>query len=160
MRALALLAATLLAACTGSPAGPSPGSAATGDGSRTLACTAAVRTRPLPTWARAGFTPPGRAVPHVTGVRGDIVGVVFGNPLRSPPAADHRNKILWVARVASGDSPSLEIHAKLNGSDVAVAREVAGGPGPSIIDMPRAGCWTFALTWSGHRDRLAVPYSG
>jgi hypothetical protein len=28
-----------------------------------------------------------------------------------------------------------------------VARRVPGGPGPSIIDLPAAGCWRFTLTW-------------
>jgi len=93
--------------------------------------------------------------------------VVFDDPLRAPAVDDHGNKILWVTRLGGvgqattfgGDtSPDLKIHATLNGFDLAVDREVAGGPGPSIIDMPRAGCWTFALSWSGHHDSLTVPY--
>ena len=95
--------------------------------------------------------------------------MVFGDPLQAPAAKDHGNKILWVSRSVEGGqattvggdtSPDLKIHATLNGSDLAVDREVAGGPGPSLIDMPEAGCWTFALSWSGHHDSLTVPYWG
>lgn len=77
-----------------------------------------------------------------------------------------RSRRLWIAKPVSatsspaGESPNLRIHATLNGSDLTVQREVSGGPGLSVIDMPEAGCWTFSLAWSGNRDQLAVPYSG
>jgi hypothetical protein len=118
-----------------------------------------VKTTPLPVWARTGFTPPDQAIAHATGSQGNIVGVLFGD-LHAPPAAGQGNKILWVARVAgsSGD-PDLKIHATLNGSHLAVDRLVTGGPGPSGVDVPQAGCWTFTLTWSGHQEELALPYS-
>jgi hypothetical protein len=41
---------------------------------------------------------------------------------------------------------------------VPVRREVDGGPGPSIINLPSAGCWRLSLTWSGHRDQLDLRY--
>jgi len=40
-----------------------------------------------------------------------------------------------------------------------VTRQVAGGPGPSIIDLPAAGCWSVNLSWSGHHDHLTLRYS-
>jgi len=88
---------------------------------------------------------------------GDIVGVVFGDQLRVPPMAGRNNKILWVAKTWG---LPLKIHATLHGSSLAADREVAGGPGPSTIDMPKAGCWTFTLTWGANQDELAVPYTG
>jgi hypothetical protein len=39
-----------------------------------------------------------------------------------------------------------------------VHRRVEGGPGPSGVDLPRAGCWRLRLRWSGHTDRLDVRY--
>jgi len=124
-----------------------------------LSCLNAVTTSPLPVWARTGFTPPDQAIAHVTGSQGNIVGVLFGD-LHAPPAAGQGNKILWVARVAGGSGdPDLKIHATLNGSDLAVDRVVTGGPGPSGVDVPQAGCWTFTLTWSGHQEEVALPYS-
>jgi hypothetical protein len=121
-------------------------------------CHAAVDVSPLPTWARGGFTPPGQAIAHVSGLRGDIVGVLFGYPLHAPPLATRRNKILWVAR-APGSGTALQIRASLNGSSLVVDRAVAGGPGLSIVDVPKAGCWTFHLSWSGHEDEVAIPYA-
>lgn len=150
---LTLLTAT---ACTGAPTREPPPAAPTSV-NVALSCVAAQETSSLPGWARAGFTPPDQPVAHVSGRRGDIVGVVFGDPLHAPPLADRGNKILWVARTWGAP---LKIHATLNGSSLAVDREVAGGPGPSLIDMPKAGCWTFTLSWPGHQDELAVPYTG
>lgn len=117
-----------------------------------------VTTGELPTWARAGFSPPTVSMPYVLGANRSIVAILFGNPLRSPPAKDHNNKILWVSPVSEAGSP-LKIQARLSGSNRVVTREVEGGPGPSIIDMPAPGCWIFTLTWSGHTDKLAVRYS-
>ncbi len=134
--------------------------------SRELPCDTAVTTGPLPEWARQGFSPPDVPVAQVRGVGGEILGVVFGNPLRAPNVAGHGNKILWVTnrastsqRPATAQDPDLRIHATLNGSDLEVDRVVEGGPGPSSVDMPEPGCWTFTLEWSGQVDQLAVPYS-
>ncbi|HSN07080.1 MAG TPA: hypothetical protein VLV82_07010, partial [Candidatus Angelobacter sp.] len=81
-------------------ASPSPG--VTGD----LACTSTITVAPLPTWARAGFTPPDQSVAQVHGVDGSILGVVFGDPLRAPNVTGHNNKILWVPKPLSGTAPS------------------------------------------------------
>jgi hypothetical protein len=70
---LTLLAAT---ACTGAPTPTSVNVA--------LSCVASEETSSLPGWARAGFTPPDQPVVHVNGLRGDILGVVFGDPLHAP----------------------------------------------------------------------------
>ena len=121
----------LLGGCTGH--GERAGSPASG-------CDGSVRTAPLPAWARTGFTPPDQATTYVEGAGGDIVGVLFGWPLMAPPTRDRQNKILWVARVSEGGDP-LRIAASLVGSDAAVVREVEGGPGPSVVDLPAAGCW-------------------
>jgi hypothetical protein len=129
-----------------------------------LSCVSSIVTGPLPTWARAGFSPSDVAVPHVTGVSGDIVGVVFGDPLVAPPSAAHGNKILWVPRVplhvqsAIAADNDLHIRATLNGTSTTADRTVVGGPGPSLIDLPAAGCWTMNLTWSGRTDAVAVLY--
>jgi hypothetical protein len=113
-----------------------------------------VTTGPLPVWARAGFSPPEAPWPHVLGVNDTIVGILFGYPLRSPARPDRNNKILWVSHVG-GQGP-LMIEARLSGSTRVASRRV--DVGPSIIDMPAAGCWIFTLSWSGHTDQVAVPY--
>lgn len=135
--------------------GSGPRSSHTPTGARS-ACDGAVVTSALPPWARDGFSPNAYVNPHVTGASGDIVGVLFTDPLRSPPASGISNKILWVAK-NHGSGPLL-IRAHREGSDQVVTRTVGGGPGPSIIDMPAPGCWQLTLTWSAHTDTTALPY--
>ncbi len=103
----------------------------------------------LPEWARAGFTPPDRPTTYFLGASGRIVGVPFGWPLRKTQPSGMHNKILWVAHSTGGP---LRIIATREGSGETVTREVEGGPGPSIIDMPSDGCWRFDLRWSGGSD--------
>jgi hypothetical protein len=137
----------LLSGCTSAP---EPAPAASG-------CAYDVRRDVLPAWARTGFSGPSPSgYPYVLGARGDILGVVFGYPLAAPPAADRNNKILWVSRVPV--TGPLTITARQDGVPQPETREVAGGPGPSIIDLPRPGCWHLTLTWSGHTDTIDLRY--
>ncbi|MFF0152889.1 hypothetical protein [Micromonospora sp. NPDC005203] len=117
----------------------------------------------LPDWADAGFHGTSRG-PHVFGAKGDIVAVLFAHPLRLVRSDGSNNKILWVARAATTSADptapaTLVITATLDGTDTRVTREVAGGPGPSIIDMPQAGCWHLDLRWSGHTDTMDLVYA-
>lgn len=101
---------------------------------------------------------------HIVGDNGEIAAVLFGYPYHAPAAAEgHGNKILWVAKEpkgaqGSGPDAKLTITARLAGSGQVASRSVAGGPGPSLIDMPKPGCWQFTLSWPGHSDRLDIEY--
>lgn len=153
---VALAAAVLvISACSSSAERlpPTPASIAT----PTSAATCTVTTGVLPPWAQAGFNPPTQSMPYVLGTGGDIVAILFGQPLRSPAKPDRTNKILWVSRVERGGDP-LKIDARLDGTDTVAIRTVPDGPGPSTIDLPRSGCWRLTLSWSGHIDHLALPY--
>ena len=101
-------------------------------------------------------------MPHVIGRSASIAGILWGLPLTSPPAPDHSNKILWVSRRRVSAGSELRIRAQRMKGRRAVGRvvhrQVAGGPGPSIIDLPQAGCWRLTLRWSGRQDRLDVRY--
>ena len=127
-------------------------------------CASSVVYGSLPTWARAGFTPPSQAMPYVLGARGGIVAVLWAqhDPLVTPTPPGRANKILWVSKLPLS-AGSLEITARqlVGGTAVGAVqrRTVFGGPNPSIIDMPRAGCWQFTLRWSGHVDTVALPYA-
>ncbi|MEH1163780.1 hypothetical protein V6V47_00170 [Micromonospora sp. CPCC 205539] len=150
-------AVLLLAGCT-APAGQSVTSTSAPAG-----CGPRIETGPLPDWADAGFHGDTRA-PHVFGAKGDIVAVLFGNPLTHGRKDGANNKILWVSRPAATSpdpaSPAaLAITATLDGTQTRVTREVAGGPGPSIIDMPQAGCWHLDLRWSGRTDTMDLVYA-
>ncbi|MFG1841488.1 hypothetical protein ACGFH8_24060 [Micromonospora sp. NPDC049175] len=174
-RSLLAASMVLLAGCTttasGGSAAPSATTAttaasaagATGAASAATGCHSRIETTSLPDWADAGFHG-GSQVPHVFGKTGDILAVLFAQPLRQVREDGSNNKILWVAR-ASTTSPdptapsTLVITATLDGTATRVTREVAGGPGPSIIDMPQAGCWHLDLRWSGHTDTMDLVYA-
>jgi hypothetical protein len=116
----------------------------------------ALTTGPLPGWARTGFSPPDQPVPYVPGAHGDILGVVFARPLQVPAAPGTNNKILWVSKEDS--TGPLRIDARLAGSGLTATRELPDGPGPSTVDVPAPGCWSFELSWPGHHDRVSLAY--
>ncbi|MEU8212919.1 hypothetical protein AB0B85_27405 [Micromonospora sp. NPDC049044] len=148
---------------TPSSAGAATTAGAAGVAGAATGCHSRVETTSLPDWADTGFHG-GSSGPHVVGAKGDIVAVLFAHPLRQVRKDGSNNKILWVARAAT-TSPdptapaALVITATLDGTDTRVTREVAGGPGPSIIDMPQAGCWHLDLRWSGHTDTMDLVYA-
>jgi hypothetical protein len=99
---------------------------------------------------------------------GQMVAVLFGYPLSQPPAEGRNNKILWVAGPAAPtphdpsvrlDYNDLLIEARLGGRGEPVQRRIAGGPGPSIVDLPEPGCWRLTLRWSGRTDIIDLEYS-
>ncbi|GAA3754482.1 hypothetical protein GCM10022379_23080 [Micromonospora maritima] len=154
-----LVSVVALAGCTGAgPPAPRPDVAS----SASTDCLSRVATGPLPEWADAGFHGD-TWVPHVLGARGDIVAILFGHPLTHGRREGPANKVLWVARPAPGAtdpaaSAALVITATPDGTDTPVTREVAGGPGPSILDLPAPGCWHLRLEWSGRVDTLDLTY--
>jgi hypothetical protein len=114
----------------------------------------------LPVWARHGFSPPFNATPFVTSKRGDTVAVLFGYPMKSPRVKpnDGNNKILWVSKTGF----SMTIDAQFVGTSQVV--HLGGVPvGPSIVDMPKAGCWHLTLHLAGYdgewTDALDVVYN-
>jgi hypothetical protein len=169
-RGAVIVLAAGLAACGsgGTPSSPAPsrspaagpGSSAPGSGAPGTAAAGCADVRPavLPVWARAGFSDPEPRMPYVLGHRGQIAAVLFGLPFQAPPPADHNNKILWVPRVTQDLGDTLRIEARLDGAGPPVVREVPGGPGPSVIDLPRPGCWHLTLHWSGLTDTLELRY--
>jgi hypothetical protein len=161
-----LLAPVLLvSACTATSdrTGPAPAAARP---SPEPGCTAQVHQDPLPEWARTGFSGDARAI-YALSRSGQMVAVLFGYPLSQPPAQDRANKILWVSGPASATprdpgaapgSDDLVIDARLDGRGEPVQRRIAGGPGPSIVDLPAPGCWRLALSWSGRTDIIDLAY--
>lgn len=125
-------------------------------------CAAHVVVSAIPSWARGGFSDPNRHMHFEVGRDGKIVALLWAYPLLSPPPTTHNNKILWVSHIQTNGS-ALQIGAqRMTGSKPvgpAVYRHVAGGPGPSIIDLPVSGCWRLDLRWSGQRDSLDLDYA-
>jgi hypothetical protein len=102
-------------------------------------------------------------MPYVLGKAGAIAAIQWADPLVSPPSAHYNNKILWVSRRPQIPGSDLQITAqKLAGKTLVgplVHRAVTGGPGPSIINLPSAGCWRLKLRWSGRSDTLDLRYA-
>jgi hypothetical protein len=91
-------------------------------------------------------------VPWALASTGDAVAYVFAGQLvaqPSPRADGTNNKILWVAR---GDQGGFIVDGRPRGQPRPVV-SVAGGP--SIVDLPSPGCWTFTLQWAGHPSSLS-----
>ena len=90
------------------------------------------------------------------------MAIIFGYPLLSPPSRTRANKILWVARAPTRPLSDLRIRARMmlgtHASRRVVERRVRGGPGPSIVNLPAAGCWRLTLRWSGRVDTLDLAY--
>jgi hypothetical protein len=125
-------------------------------------CASGVHVGVLPVWARSGFSDPTPTMPFALGSSGRIAAIVFGHPLLSPPGKTRGNKILWVSRAEVRPMSDLRIRAqRMDGGRAVgapVRRVVAGGPGPSIVDLPAPGCWRLTLRWSGRSDWLDLRY--
>jgi hypothetical protein len=119
-------------------------------------CIDPVPSRVLPGWARTGFSDPRPRIPYVMGDGGAIVAILFAQPLTAPPSTDHNNKILWVSRI--NDGSLLRVTATLLDGSATATQTLDGGPGPSIIDLPKPGCWHLTLQWGDNSDTLDLAY--
>lgn len=159
--AVSVACAGALLGCSGGHSASAP-KVATPKVAAAPACGSPVLMGVLPVWARGGFSDPHPRLPHVLGRSGQIAALVFGYPLLSPPSKTRSNKILWVSKVPVQSLTNLRISVQRMDGERAVGkpvrRLVAGGPNPSIIDLPAPGCWRFSLAWSGRRDQLDLTY--
>ncbi len=107
------------------PAGPAKPSAC-----------APLQTGPIPVWVRAGFTGDSYP-PFATSSSGNVVAIVFGDPLSAPPDPVRSNKVLWVQHYSQVDPGPVT--ARLEGTNRVIQMSIPNGP--STVDMPAAGCW-------------------
>ncbi|MEV4412909.1 hypothetical protein [Catellatospora sp. NPDC049609] len=165
--AVAAVGVLAVAGCTSEQPQATPGAtAASGAAASSAAaapsptgpCTPRVVVAKLPDWADAGFSGD-TTIAHTIGERGEIAAILFANPLTHDRKDGANNKILWVARDPDSGGEPLRIVARLDGRGQPVAEQVAGGPGPSIINLPGPGCWRLDLTWKGHTDTMDLVYA-
>jgi hypothetical protein len=127
----------------------------------TRPCRPGISDGVLPPWARGGFSARRPRIGHELGRAGHILAIVWGR-LYSPPSRSRSNKINWVSHVRDTPGRTLHIEAqRMNGRTpvgAPVRRQVPGGPAPSIINLPSAGCWRLTLHWSGWVDQLDLRY--
>ena len=90
-----------------------------------------------------------------------MIGFVYGYPLRAGHPANPSNKILWLVNLLPR-AGSLDISAHPVGAAAPIVNQSApfltSGDVPSIIDLPKSGCWHFDLTWSGHQAGMDIAY--
>lgn len=120
---------------------------------RASAC-GSLETGTPPVWARAGFSGGGYP-PFARSRSGNVIALVFGNPLSAPPAADHNNKILWVVR--GGSAGGIAVTARLEDSSRVTTLHVPAGP--SVVNMPTAGCWQLELRIGSRQDSIDLRWS-
>jgi hypothetical protein len=118
----------------------------------------AVTKDALPAWARTGFRGDGSGVPHVFSEHADLIAVLFDYPPVASADPNVANKILWVSRLPQQPMQPLTVKAALDGAKISVVREITGGPGPSMVNLPKAGCWHLTLSWSGHTDAMVLKF--
>jgi hypothetical protein len=91
---------------------------------------------------------------------GDVVGVLFGEQLWSPPKEGIGNKVLWVWRpIKSGAIGDVTMTARLAGTSRVVTTGLPRPEGPSIVDLPAAGCWRITLTSPRGTDTIDLDYA-
>jgi hypothetical protein len=97
-----------------------------------------------PGWSQSGWTHTSGTpwpVPWTIAASGDAVAFVFAGKLvagPSPRVDGSNNKVLWVLH----DPVQFVVEARPSGKTTPVVT-VPGGP--SIVDVPTPGCWTFRL---------------
>ena len=143
-----VLISAAVAGCT-SFATTSASSPAAATGS---AC-APLQTGAPPAWARGGFSGDSYP-PFATSSSGNLVALVFGDPLSAPPASTHNNKILWVDR---GGARTMDGTARVAGGDG--VERLTLDVGPSIVDMPAAGCWHLDLRVGDRHDSIDLRWT-
>jgi hypothetical protein len=118
-----------------------------------------------PVWAQGGWTHPKGtpwAVPWALGTQGNTVAYVWANPLvagLSTTAAGTGNKVNWESKDYPAGSSSMMVEGRPLGQTQPVVTIANGGP--SIVDVPTAGCWTFRLTWNAngqHSSTINLEY--
>jgi hypothetical protein len=118
----------------------------------------------VPAWldeAGAHNNPDG--LPYIVATASLAAGFIFGYPLRAGHPPGPANKILWVVGMPR-DGSALEIEGhplKAPTPSIHVTQQADSGPGeiyPSIVDVPRSGCWHFDLSWAGHHAVVDLMY--
>ncbi len=93
-------------------------------------------------------------MPFVRSQSGNVVAILFADPLFAPPLRDRNNKVLWAWQQLSAAGSDVRMTARLNGKGPAVTAGLPSPVGPSIVDLPSPGCWRVALTWPGGSDSI------
>jgi Protein of unknown function (DUF4232) len=115
----------------------------------------------VPSWADSANPP--LSIPHVLTRDGNVLAFIFSDPMIAGHRSDRQNKILWIVRQPRGGKP-LVVTGTLAGADVDpvhLSVPADSSPGeiyPSVVDVPKPGCWHFELAWNGHHSEIDLGY--
>ena len=136
----------------------SPSAGAIGCGST------AIETGPIPKWIDdAGAHNNPSFLPYVIASPAKAAGFLFAFPLRAGHPTDPANKILWVVgKPRNGFALEVSAHP-LGAANPTIDQyfPANSGPGeiyPSIVDVPRAGCWHIDLKWNANEAAVDLGY--
>lgn len=91
-------------------------------------------------------------MPWALGSDGNAVAYLFAKQLvagPSPRTDGTNSKILWVLK----DSSFSVVEGRPMGRDQPL---ISIPVGPSTVDVPTAGCWTFRVLWGAHKERAST----
>ena len=148
---LTALILTVVVGCNSSPGGHAELTPQSSVQALPGGCAGTVLTRGQPpTWAQGGWNGIRSGdpwpVPWALGSGDNAVAFLFATHLvagGSPRSDGSNNKVLWVVQDAAVSN--FVVMGRPRGQSQPVV-EVAGGP--SIVDPPTPGCWTFELSWT------------
>ncbi|TMC71391.1 MAG: hypothetical protein E6J18_07090 [Chloroflexi bacterium] len=119
----------------------------------------------VPAWldAAGAYNNPA-GLPYVVANPPIAAGFLFGAPLRAGHPTNPANKILWVVGKPREGAELRIIGHPLEAStpEVQTSAPAGSSPGeiyPSIVDVPRPGCWRFDLYWAGHTAAAELLYT-
>lgn len=124
---------------------------------------ASIHHGPPPGWTAAAWanSSPGLHIPYALASGNAAAAFFFAPALRAGHPTNPTNKILWIVRYPRDGTP-LELDARSATAGTPTVRlrfPANSSPGeiyPSIVDLPRPGCWTLALHWATHMATLDV----
>jgi len=95
-----------------------------------------------------------RNLPYAIASGDRIAGFYFVHPLRAGHPRQ-RNKVLWVVGDPRDGNPLLITARQMRGGGrtVRFRQPADSGPGeiyPTILELPSAGCWRFAMRWGSY----------
>lgn len=169
------LLAVVLAGCGGQPAATTPTTATTTTTKTTaatvtgssdgVACgSTPIHTGDLPGWAADAGAP---GLPYVMAHEGNLIGVLFVQPLAAPArttgpnTAGPNNKVLWISRVPREGAELRLTLTPAAGPAVTLAAPAGSSPGeiyPSIVDVTGPGCWSVMAEWGNNRATLELSF--
>jgi hypothetical protein len=161
--AVALVAG--ISGCSGPPPAPTPTVTVTPTPGLSVSGGCAespLWTSGLPDWTASAAAPSG--IPYVIAHEGNLVGVLFGHPLRAGVnVSNPSDKVLWIAREPrQGADLNLTLtRVDGTGEPVHLSFPANSSPGeiyPSGVEVPTPGCWRVAAEWAGNHATLELSY--